>query len=132
MHHEQCNLVNAGFPRSMRGGEKFRADEYVSAMPVGIPSFFESKPLSEALIAKSTVNGSFMSGPPKVDVLKRLLPQQWSIMPFFRQLLGPALVHAGFGGSPSWVVIMGCSMDTSRPAAVSFPTFHDMTTLTRL
>ncbi|CAE7409183.1 pds, partial [Symbiodinium sp. CCMP2456] len=39
---------------SMRGGEKFRADEYVSAMPV--------------------------------DVLKRLLPQQWSVMPFFRQL----------------------------------------------
>eukprot|EP00439_Symbiodinium_sp_Y106_P001162 s3037_g1.t1 len=39
---------------SMRGGEKFSADEYVSAMPV--------------------------------DVLKRLLPMQWSIMPFFRQL----------------------------------------------
>ncbi|CAE7478426.1 pds [Symbiodinium sp. CCMP2592] len=39
---------------SMRGGEKFSADEYVSAMPV--------------------------------DVLKRLLPRQWSILPFFRQL----------------------------------------------
>ena len=56
-------------------------------------------------------------------MLKRLLPMQWSIMPFFRQLLGQARVHGAFGGSPSWVVIMDRGMKSFRLAAVSFPRY---------
>ena len=74
-------------------------------------------------IAKSTVWVPCKPGPPKVDVLKRLLPMQWSIMPFFRQLLGQARVHGAFGGSPSWVVIMDRGMKSFRLAAVSFPRY---------